>query len=278
MAAEQAARSVGARVIGTEMIADALDRLERQVSVDTIMIELDGADIERCDALLQWVNSAAGMGAASTLISLPVALVDDVLARIDQSGVVMLCDPGLEERAATLSLMLAERRQTLHDHGVEEDAERLRRLSEEVARIAGVLAEISSSTRSMGHAALRVLPPLGDGPPDANIVRAMIRLRRLREQFFAKELFADPAWDMLLDLMAARLDNNRVAVSSLCIAASVPATTALRWIRTLTEYGLFIRKADPEDRRRIFIELADDTFEAMKAYFGALNQAGIRLA
>ena len=81
---------------------------------------------------------------------------------------------------------------------------------------------------------------------DAETVRALIRVRRLREQFFPRDLFADPAWDMLLDLMAARLEQSRVAVSSLCIAASMPATTALRWIRTLAEHNLFIRRQDPE--------------------------------
>ena len=61
---------------------------------------------------------------------------------------------------------------------------------------------------------------------------------------------------MLLDLMAARLEENRVAVSSLCIAAAVPATTALRWIKALTDRGLFVRVADPQDGRRVFIELS----------------------
>src|SRR3546814_5849017 len=55
-------------------------------------------------------------------------------------------------------------------------------------------------------------------------VRALIRARRMRDQFFRSELFADPAWDMLLDLMAARLEHKRVSVSSLCIAAAVPVT------------------------------------------------------
>src|SRR3546814_10077844 len=46
-------------------------------------------------------------------------------------------------------------------------------------------------------------------------VRGLIRARRTRDQFFRNELFADPAWDMLLDLMAARLEHKRVSVSSL---------------------------------------------------------------
>ena len=67
----------------------------------------------------------------------------------------------------------------------------------------------------------------------------------------------------MLDLIAARLERTQVSVSSLCIAASVPPTTALRWIRHLTERGLLQREADPEDGRRIFVGLSGAGVEAM---------------
>ena len=94
----------------------------------------------------------------------------------------------------------------------------------------------------------------------------------MREQYFPADMFADPAWDMLLDLYAARLDRQPVSVSSLCIAAAVPATTALRWIKTMTDAGLFVREADPNDGRRIFIALADGAFSGMESYFEALDE------
>jgi DNA-binding MarR family transcriptional regulator len=37
----------------------------------------------------------------------------------------------------------------------------------------------------------------------------------------------------------------------------VPPTTALRWIKLMTDNGLFERVADPGDGRRIFIRLSD---------------------
>jgi DNA-binding MarR family transcriptional regulator len=100
----------------------------------------------------------------------------------------------------------------------------------------------------------------------------MIRARRLRDRFFHSEIFADPAWDMLLDLFAARLEKRRVAVSSLCIAAAVPPTTALRWIKSLSDQGLFVRIADAEDGRRVFIELSDGAAAAMEAYLRAVQR------
>ena len=64
----------------------------------------------------------------------------------------------------------------------------------------------------------------------------------------------------------------RVPVSSLCIAASVPATTALRWLKTMVTEGLFLRRADPHDGRRVFVELAPDTRTALRQYFAEIDQ------
>ncbi len=105
-----------------------------------------------------------------------------------------------------------------------------------------------------------------NSPITADMVNKIIKSRRMRENYFESELFADPAWDILLDLMAARLSNATVSVSSLCIAAAVPATTALRWITSMTKNNMLIRKSDPMDARRVFIDLHDDVFTKLEAY------------
>ena len=109
------------------------------------------------------------------------------------------------------------------------------------------------------------LAPIAAAPTAAQ-VRALIRGRRARSNYFPADLFADPAWDILLDLLAARLEGKEVSVSSLCIAAAVPPTTALRWIKTMTDAALLERKTDPADGRRIFIDLSDKAATAMEAY------------
>ena len=68
---------------------------------------------------------------------------------------------------------------------------------------------------------------------------------------------------MLLDLTAARMEGVDVAVSSLCVAAAVPTITALRWVRSLSEAGVFVRRTDPGDARRAFITLSNQAHEAM---------------
>lgn len=101
----------------------------------------------------------------------------------------------------------------------------------------------------------------------ARLVRRRIRQRRERERHFPADLFADPAWDMMLDLYAAHYERREVSVSSLCIAAAVPATTALRWIKMMVDEGRFIRIADPDDGRRIHVRLSEHARAALDDYF-----------
>jgi len=108
--------------------------------------------------------------------------------------------------------------------------------------------------------------------PDPRLVRRIIQQRQLRARFFDGDLFADPAWDMLLDLTAARVEHVRVSVTSLCIASGVPPTTALRWITQMNDAGLFERVEDETDRRRAFIQLTDRAVEAMARYFHELGK------
>lgn len=156
---------------------------------------------------------------------------------------------------------------------------RLQQLSEEVGRIANVLAALSEhEAAAAAMAAVGTASNGEDEALDAGFIRSIIRVRRLRDHFFKSDLFADPAWDMLLDLMAARVERQRVAVSSLCIAAAVPPTTALRWIKGLCDQGLFVRIADPEDGRRVFIELSSETAARMEAFLKSAQRTGTLIA
>ena len=105
--------------------------------------------------------------------------------------------------------------------------------------------------------------------PDPDRIRKIIRQRKLRAAFFDATLFADPAWDMLLDLAAATRENINVSTSSLCIAANVPATTALRWISVMSDAGLLEKVEDTTDRRRNFVVLSEKAVDALDRYFKA---------
>jgi DNA-binding MarR family transcriptional regulator len=97
-------------------------------------------------------------------------------------------------------------------------------------------------------------------------ISSLISARRHRSEYFRSNLFADPAWDILLDLARARLEGRHICISSLCIAAAVPPTTALRWINSLTAEGLLTKKKDPMDARRVFVTLTESAAASMEEY------------
>ncbi len=98
--------------------------------------------------------------------------------------------------------------------------------------------------------------------------RQFVDLYRRRNDLFrllgADDVFADPAWHMLMDLFIAAQGNRKISVSSLCIASRGPPTTALRYITIMVEKGLLIRTPDPDDSRRIYISLASAAYDAME--------------
>jgi len=144
-------------------------------------------------------------------------------------------------------------------------------LSNQVSRIATTLARLSENPQNQHQISAGFTSHVPEVSVEA--VTAVIRARRMRSRFFDAELFADPAWDMMLDLFEAELLHRRVAVSSLCVAAAVPATTALRWLKAMTEKGVFIRRNDPMDGRRVYVELSSETSQALRRYFGAVSGA-----
>lgn len=90
--------------------------------------------------------------------------------------------------------------------------------------------------------------------------------RRRRDGIFRPGIFAEPAWDMLLDLYVQEHLKRSVSIHSLCIAAAVPPTTALRWIGKLVERGLVERQPSVHDNRVIYIALTADGRTEMERY------------
>ena len=101
------------------------------------------------------------------------------------------------------------------------------------------------------------------------LVRRVQKARKIRAEFFGADLFADPAWDMLLELYANELGQQRVSVSSASDAAGVPLSTALRWMAALEERNLVKRKSDPLDGSRVWISLTAHGASLMHRYFTA---------
>jgi DNA-binding MarR family transcriptional regulator len=103
-------------------------------------------------------------------------------------------------------------------------------------------------------------------PGPSRAARSIIKARSARRRFFDGELFADPAWDMLLELYALEGEGRRISVSKLSVAAGVPCTTALRWLDKLEAESLLVREEDPADGRRVWVMLSPTGIAAMDSY------------
>jgi len=266
---------------------------------DVVLIDcpqVDGAAL----AALTRLDLRAATNGAHLIVSTSVDALDDVFACMDQSNPQLLVDPSRADRVVALGRVLARFRGLRLRELDEEDRLLLLRLTEQVGQIAERLNRIDpgegASVSDDPHAAPagsrafrfetpkpgyagksetdseRLVRPARPPLPDPRLVRRILRQRQLRARFFDGDLFADPAWDMLLDLTAARAEHNRVSVTSLCIASGVPPTTALRWIGQMTDAGLFERVEDDADRRRAFIALTDKAADGMARYFAELGK------
>lgn len=148
---------------------------------------------------------------------------------------------------------------------------------EEIARDVASLNEIIASPIQCSASAIET-PSIPVGPVPvylddrylAEFVRGVISARKKRATVLPAELLHDPAWEILLNLFLAELAQQRVTASSLRRASCVSATTALRWISTLTDRGYLVRSPDPLDGRRVFISMNARLNESMRFYFREL--------
>jgi hypothetical protein len=290
-AGDEAAAAIGyagGRLVARIGWTDAAAALGDHAPIDVLMIEAESVPDDRLDAALPHLDALARATGAQLVVALDTAQIDRIAACLFGPHVQLLCAPTRTDRVAALSLASLGRGQPSGSVRGDEH-ERLRRLSEEVARIAQTLASLTDQEGLLPSAerggmlgdrrgGYRATPAGSARPVDAQEVRRAIRSRRLREQFFPPNLLEDPGWDMLLDLFAAELEDHAVSVSSLCIAAAVAPTTALRWITRMTEAGLFERRPDPFDRRRAFMRLSDAAREGMRRYCRATREAGLSIA
>jgi DNA-binding MarR family transcriptional regulator len=132
-------------------------------------------------------------------------------------------------------------------------AEQLDQIQHELERLRSMLLDFDPSS------------PCDDVSP--HWIRSIIKARRRREQIFGDDIFADPGWDILLELYAAALAQDPVTVTQVCKVATIPTTTGLRWLGQLEQAGWISREPDTKDRRRVFLTLTSAGLKAMRQYF-----------
>jgi DNA-binding MarR family transcriptional regulator len=274
--AERTIAAAGLRIGAQLSFETALARIDQQGAAAGLWIEIDRDCGAAMDELLGRISRDVADGRYAAVVSSTKDYVDLVTAAIDEPRIEIIVNGSEAERAAAWPLARAHHDVglALHERASDRSAERLRQLSDEVSRIASTLARLSSGPAFIEQPTSHPVLETGaaQAPPlSIDTVSAVIRARRLRAKYFAEDLFADPAWDMLLDLLQAEIAQLRVPVSSLCIAAAVPATTALRWLKTMVSQSIFIRRPDPHDGRRVYVELAPEASRSLRRYFAEVG-------
>lgn len=247
-------------------------------------------------AALSRIDVRAARAGARIVVATTRGALDAVFACLDQSRPEILVDPTRGERVVALARVMAGKPSSRLRDLSEDDRITLLRLTEQLGELAERLERMGQAGAAADGSAFRFESPhqgfrgqeAGDADlaalrrtrpplPDPRLVRRIIHHRQMRGRFFDAALFADPAWDILLDLTAARAEHRRVAVTSLCIASGVPPTTALRWIGQMIAAGLLEKVEDETDRRRAFVALSDKAADAMARYFANLELEAAKL-
>jgi DNA-binding response OmpR family regulator len=136
---------------------------------------------------------------------------------------------------------------------------------EEVRKLADVARDLAGHLRRSGTGP-------GDGSVERESLRLLQRLQEARSTVFGQAVMPEPAWEMLAELMRARLAGQHVSVTSLALASASPTTTALRRIEELIQGGLVVRVPDPSDKRRTYVELTPSGVTRMQLFLEGFSR------
>lgn len=148
------------------------------------------------------------------------------------------------------------------------EPERQLPLNEKVGRILHSLARSTFAKASSDNVRLEV---------PQEIVAAAIRAWRERACYLPAELFSDPAWGMLLELLHAEIEKRHVSLRRLCKASAASTPSAIRWLRVLEDRELVVRRADPLVSGEEFLELTPKGSTALRLYFRDIENDSSKL-
>lgn len=89
-------------------------------------------------------------------------------------------------------------------------------------------------------------------------ILSLLFARRARDAVFGKDLFSDPAYDILLELYAAKLGERSMSLQEIAQAIETPTSTTRRWVAALEHRGLAESAVDQSDPARVLISLTPD--------------------
>jgi biotin operon repressor len=141
----------------------------------------------------------------------------------------------------------------------------LRDLSRELREIAGAL-EILADLEAQRDRAIVYQVSIS-----APCVHTILFVRRLRTQFLGFEV-PEPAWGMMLAILAVRLDGGRLSLDELSNASGMSRRTAERWVRRMEKEGFLQVHRQPEAGRKALVDLTEQAADLVKNYLDAALQ------
>jgi DNA-binding response OmpR family regulator len=102
-------------------------------------------------------------------------------------------------------------------------------------------------------------------PLDLQVLHWLRDIDEQRSKALGGIVKTDASWNMLAELLRARITRRRISVTSLCLASRGPVTSALRRLDQLLADGLVTYTLDPQDRRRKYIELTVEGANRMQS-------------
>jgi len=138
-------------------------------------------------------------------------------------------------------------------------------------RLFGLLSDVEESGDGSRLARALYERLRSDGDILEQKARQILALRQKRSTYFAKAMFGEPAWDILLVLYTAGegLTMNRLAQLS-----GVSQATGLRWMNYLSDQKLIKLESHPTDARSMRVLLAEKGREALDSYLTSAVELG----
>ena len=198
-------------------------------------------------------------------------------AGLGSEAVELIVDADDAERAAALAIATSRAGMPLRlsDVAADKNAARLRQLSDEVSRIAATLARLSTGPSSAptpvevaarGRIA-RAFQPTLSAPSSARAGCARVSSRRN----------CSPTPRGTCCSTCSRRKSRISAYRCRACASPPPFPRRPRCggSRRWSAQGLFVRRADPHDGRRVFVELAPDASGALRRYFAEVGKVAV---
>ncbi|KAA9013276.1 MarR family transcriptional regulator [Sphingobium limneticum] len=108
----------------------------------------------------------------------------------------------------------------------------------------------------------------GEGNDQLPALARYLEARRVRAMLFGQNLFADPAWDILLALYQAELEGVALTLEQLSETLRLSLSVVVGQVGTMERRGLLDEhRTSPNSRRRRAIRLSPLAMDAMASWF-----------